>query len=57
MEAKDDGMENPFVDTLFSLEWIASAMDAARRHTEERRRARAANDDRYEPTSLDEETE
>lgn len=43
MEAKDDGMDNPFTDTLLSLEWVASAMEAARRHTEEQREARSAD--------------
>jgi hypothetical protein len=37
MDAKDDGMENPFADTLLSLAWIASAMEAARRHAEDQR--------------------
>jgi hypothetical protein len=39
MDAKDDGMENPFADTLLSLAWIASAMEAARRHAEDQRGA------------------
>lgn len=34
MDAKKNGTENPFADTVHSLEWITSAMDAARRHKE-----------------------
>lgn len=40
MDAKDDGLENPFIDTILSVEWVASAMEAARRHTEKQREAR-----------------
>lgn len=35
MDAKDNGTSNPFTDTLCSLEWIASAMNAARRYKEQ----------------------
>lgn len=35
MDAKDDRAPNPFTDTLCSLEWIACAMDAARRYKEQ----------------------
>jgi len=34
MDAKKNGTNNPFADTVHSLEWITSAMDAARRHKE-----------------------
>ncbi|HEX6994010.1 MAG TPA: hypothetical protein VF339_07660 [Gammaproteobacteria bacterium] len=34
MEAKNNGTKNPFADTVHSLEWITSAMDAARRYKE-----------------------
>lgn len=34
MDAKKNGTDNPFADTCHSLEWIASAMEAARRHKE-----------------------
>ena len=33
MDARDDSNVNPFSSTLHSLEWISSAIDAARRHT------------------------
>jgi hypothetical protein len=35
MDARKNGDENPFDNTLYCLEWIASAMDAARRHKEQ----------------------
>lgn len=34
MDARDNGNSNPFANTICSLEWIACAMDAARRHNE-----------------------
>lgn len=52
MEAKDDGMENPFANTLLSLEWVASAMEAARRHTERQRGARPADEVVDEPPTV-----
>jgi len=44
MDAKDNGSCNPFSDQLCSLEWIACAMDAARRHNERKRGDDAAAD-------------
>lgn len=44
MDAKDNGTSNPFADTLCSLEWIACAMEAARRHTERNRDAHDSTD-------------
>ena len=32
MDAQDNGSSNPFSNPICSLEWIACAMDAARRH-------------------------
>lgn len=32
MDAQDNGMDNPFADTSYSLEWVATAMAAARQH-------------------------
>ena len=34
MDAKNNGPDNPFADTVHSLEWIASAMEAAKLHKE-----------------------
>ena len=42
MDARDNGNKNPFDNTLYCLEWIASAMEAARRHKEQRSAARQA---------------
>ena len=44
MDAKDNGTGNPFSDQLSSLEWIASAMEAARRHNERKRDSEAASE-------------
>lgn len=35
MDAEDNGNNNPFDNRLRSLEWIACAMNAARRHKEQ----------------------
>ncbi len=35
MDARDNGENNPFDNTIYCLEWIACAMDAARRHKEQ----------------------
>ncbi|HEX7079946.1 MAG TPA: hypothetical protein VF329_02895 [Gammaproteobacteria bacterium] len=55
MDAKDNGTCNPFADTLCSLEWIASAMDAARRHNEQKRDPQepAEEPDRHAPSCGD----
>jgi|GEM_PF-2115744 hypothetical protein len=34
MDANKNGTANPFADTVRTLAWITSAMDAARRHKE-----------------------
>jgi len=44
MDAKKNGTDNPFADIVHSLEWIASAMDAARRHRERLRDPLSADD-------------
>jgi hypothetical protein len=36
MDARNNGDKNPFDNTLYCLEWIATAMEAARRHNEQR---------------------
>jgi hypothetical protein len=36
MDARDNGNNNPFENSLCCLEWIASAIDAARRHNEQK---------------------
>jgi hypothetical protein len=36
MNARDNGENNPFENTLYCLEWISSALDAARRHNEQK---------------------
>ena len=36
MDARDNGENNPFENTLCCLEWVAFAMEAARRHNEEK---------------------
>lgn len=51
MDAKDNGRSNPFTDTVCSLEWIASAMDAARRHTEQKRHAQGPEETAEETMS------
>lgn len=48
MEAKKNGTNNPFADTVHSLEWITSAMDAARRHKERMQDALWTASDRRE---------
>lgn len=47
MDARDNGNDNPFTNTLCSLEWISCAMDAARRHKQQESDAQAgeSNDD------------
>jgi hypothetical protein len=35
MDARDNGGNNPFRNPLCSLEWIACAMDAARRYKQQ----------------------
>ncbi len=35
MDARDNGENNPFDNTIYCLEWIACAMEAARRHKEQ----------------------
>lgn len=42
MDADKHGTENPFAHTARSLEWIFSAMDAARCHKEKLQEAIAA---------------
>jgi hypothetical protein len=34
MDAKNNGPDNPFADTVHSLEWITCAMEAAKLHKE-----------------------
>jgi hypothetical protein len=36
MDARKNGDDNPFDNSLYCLEWIASAIDAARRHNAKR---------------------
>jgi hypothetical protein len=36
MDARDNGESNPFENPLCCLAWIADAIDAARRHNEQR---------------------
>ncbi|MBN1239602.1 MAG: hypothetical protein JXB36_13945 [Gammaproteobacteria bacterium] len=44
MDARDNGNNNPFANGICSLEWIACAMDAARRHNERRHDPRGRGD-------------
>ncbi len=51
MDADKHGTENPFAHTARSLEWIVSAMDAARCHKEKLREAIASADRTASPPS------
>ena len=45
MDARDNGNSNPFANSICSLEWIACAMDAARRHNEKKLHSRRDGED------------
>lgn len=60
MDARNNGDGNPFDNSLYCLEWIASAIDAARRHNEQRaaeRRAETSPDSAPGPRALSERTD